>query len=75
MSQEFQAFVDSEVGMTMGNTMIEHTPEGLFKITMQIETIFGAEVDGQISGVGRTLAEAKINLAEERRRLNDSLWV
>ena len=74
MSQDWQAFVDQEVGMTLGNAMIEVTPEGLFKLTMKIETIFGSEVDGQISGVGRTMDEAKANLAEERRRLNESLW-
>lgn len=71
-------FVDSEVGLTMQGTTVEeiHNAHGqhYWKATAQIGTIFGSEVEGELTGFGRTKEAALAALAKERRDLNDSLW-
>lgn len=50
----WSAFVDSEIGMTMGETTVKQLPDGTWKATAPIGSIFGSEVDGECSGTGPT---------------------
>ena len=45
-----------------------------WRAVAQIGTIFGSEVEGEISAIGRTKEQALERLAEERRKLHESLW-
>lgn len=45
-----------------------------FKATAKIGTIFGSEVEGEISAMGSTEEIALLNLAKERKELHESLW-
>lgn len=72
--QQITCFVDSEIGMTMGDTTVKQLPDGTWKATCPIGTIFGAEVEGQCSGVGATKEAALEALKLDRKNLNDSLW-
>lgn len=72
--KDFTAFIDSEIGMTMGETKVIQLPDGTWKATCPIGTLFGHEVDGQCSGVGPTKESALEALAKDRKNLNDSLW-
>lgn len=73
-SDGYARFVDSEIGMTMGDTTVRQLPDGTWKATCPIGTIFGAEVEGECSGTGATKEAALEALAKDRRNLNDSLW-
>lgn len=46
-----------------------------WKATQKIGSIFGSEVEGQIEAFGSTKEKAVENLASERQRLNESLWI
>jgi hypothetical protein len=70
----FPAFVCSEIGMTMGDTTIKQLPDGTWKATAPIGTLFGSEVEGECSGTGATKEAALEALAKDRKNLNDSLW-
>ena len=72
--REIQCFVDSEIGMTMGETTVKQLPDGTWKATCPIGTLFGSEVEGECSGAGATKEAALEALAKDRRNLNDSLW-
>jgi hypothetical protein len=67
-------FVDTEVGMTMGDTTLQQLPDGRWKATCPIGTIFGSEVEGECCGVGTTKEAAIEALSQDRKNLNDSLW-
>lgn len=69
----FQAFVCSEIGMTMGNTTVKQLLDGTWKATCPIGTLFGSEVEGECSGIGATKEAAPEALAQDRKNLNDSL--
>jgi len=71
---EFSAFVDSEIGMTMGDTTVRQLPDGTWKATCPIGTLFGSEVEGECHGEGATKEAALEALAKDRKNLNDSLW-
>lgn len=58
----------------MGDTTVRQLPDGTWKATAPIGTIFGSEVEGECSGVGATKEAALEALAKDRRNLNDSLW-
>lgn len=45
-----------------------------FKAVAQIGSIFGYEVDGEISAIGTTREQALEHLAKERQKLFESLW-
>lgn len=68
-------FVDSEVGMTMDETRVEQLPDGSWKASAKIGSIFGAEVEGELTGKGATEQDARQALLKERRDLNESLWM
>lgn len=72
--QQIQCFVDSEIGMTMGDTTVKQLPDGTWKATCPIGTIFGSEVEGECRGVGATKEAALEALKQDRKNLNDSLW-
>jgi hypothetical protein len=67
-------FVDSEIGMTMGDTTVKQLPDGTWKATAPIGTLFGSEVDGECRGTGATKEAALEALKQDRKNLNDSLW-
>jgi len=71
---KFQAFVCSEIGMTMGDTTVKQLPDGTWKATCPIGTLFGSEVEGECSGTGATKEAALEALKQDRKNLNDSLW-
>lgn len=72
--EPFQAFVCSEIGMTMGDTTVKQLADGTWKATCPIGTLFGAEVEGECKGTGATKEEALAALAKDRKNLSDSLW-
>lgn len=70
----YACFVDSEIGMTMGDTTVKQLPDGTWKATSPIGTLFGSEVEGECSGTGATKEAALEALKQDRKNLNDSLW-
>jgi len=73
--QQITCFVDSEIGMTMGDTTVKQLPDGTWKATCPIGTIFGSEVEGECSGAGATKEAALETLKQDRKNLNESLWI
>lgn len=74
IGEPIRCFVDSEIGMTMGDTTVKQLPDGTWKATCPIGTIFGSEVEGECSGTGATKEAALEALKQDRKKLNDSLW-
>lgn len=74
VGKDFIAFMDSEIGMSMGETVVNQRGDGTWLATCPIGTLFGSEVDGECRGEGKTKEEALENLAKDRKNLNDSLW-
>ncbi len=70
----YACFVDKEIGMTMGDTTVKQLPDGTWKATAPIGTLFGSEVEGECKGTGATKEAALEALAKDRKNLNDSLW-
>lgn len=75
MSDEIQIHVDTEIGMTMGETTVEQLADGTWKAICPIGTLFGSEVDGQCMGVGATREEALAALKVDRKNLSESMWI
>lgn len=71
---EISCFIDSEIGMTMGETKLEKLPDGTWLATCPIGTLFGSDVEGECRGVGSTKEAALEALAKDRKNLNESLW-
>lgn len=65
-------------GMTVGGITFKELPNALggtyWKATQNIESVFGASVDGEISAVGKSKEHAAQNLEIERKKMNESLW-
>jgi hypothetical protein len=74
MSEPFQAFDCSEIGLTMGETKVRRFDDGHWEATCPIGSIFGHEVEGECKGSGATMDEALKALAKDRHELNESLW-
>ncbi len=70
----YVCFVDSEIGMTMGDTHVRQLPDGTWEATAEIGAIFGSDVEGECSGTGPTKEAALEALAKDRKHLHDSLW-
>lgn len=66
---------DTEIGMTMGDTSAVQLPDGSWKATCPIGTLFGTEVEGECSGTGPTKEAALEALKADREKLNESLWI
>lgn len=58
---------DTEIGMTMGETNVEQLPDGSWKATCPIGTLFGTEVEGECSGTGPTKEAALESLKADRK--------
>ncbi len=76
MSDEnFFVHTDTEIGMTMGDTAVSQLPDGTWTAVCPIGTLFGQEVHGQCKGTGATKEAALEALKQDRKNLNDSLWM
>jgi hypothetical protein len=75
---EISCFIDKEPGLTMRGAVVTRCENvdgsKYFKAVAQIGTMFGAEVDGEITGIGNTLEIAMERLAEERAKLYNSMF-
>lgn len=71
---KLQCICCSEIGLTMGDTKLEQLPDGTWKASSPIGTIFGSEVEGECSGRGSTQEAALEALAKDRHNLSESLW-
>lgn len=68
---------DCTPGLIMGGVVFELCPNHgrpCWKAIAQIETIFGSEVEGELVGIGKTKQIALERLAEEKRKLHESLF-
>lgn len=78
MSDNIIIHIDCTPGLTMGGLKLEeiHSANGqhYWKAVEQIGTLFGSEVDGEISAIGPTREKCLENLDKERQELHDSLW-
>lgn len=72
--EDVYVHTDKEVGITMGKTVVAEREDGTWLASCPIGTIFGSEVEGEITGVGKTREEALVELDKSRKKLNDSLW-
>ncbi len=72
--EPIQCFIDSEIGMTMEREKVKQLPDGSWLASAKIGTIFGSEVEGELSGTGPTKEVALQALKQARKDLNDSLW-
>jgi hypothetical protein len=74
-----QIHCDCQLGLQMDGVKVERVENCggtfYFKATAKIGCIFGQEVDGEITGIGKTEAIAFQRLAEEQKKLYESLWV
>lgn len=68
-------FCCTEMGMTMDETHVEQLPDTRWRARAKIRTIFGSEVEGELTGEGATKEEALAALAKERYELSESLWI
>ena len=62
-------------GLTMQETDVRQLPDGSWRATRPIGTIFGAEVQGECRGVGDTREAALAALKKEQDHLYESLWI
>lgn len=73
------AFICQHPGLTTGNVKLEEVNNAhgqhYWKATEPIGTIFGEEVEGELSAMGSTKEIALANLAKEKQEMYDSLWV
>ncbi len=76
---KIQIHEDTHIGLTLcGPIITEHRNDygqHWFEAVEQIGTIFGAEVEGEIKGIGATAEIALQRLDAERERFSESLWV
>ena len=68
-------FVCSSIGVTMDEVTFEQLTDGTWRAVQPVGSIFGCEVDGECSGIGKTQKEALEALKEDRESLNESMWV
>lgn len=70
--------IDKEVGITHSGPKCEEISDGLggrcWKATAAIGTIFGAEVEGECVGIGRTKEQALERLKKDQANLYESIW-
>lgn len=76
--QPISIHIDCSPGLTLAGAICEELPNALggtyWKATAKIGSIFGSQVEGEICGIGKTREQAIKRLAEERKKLYDSLW-
>lgn len=67
-------------GLTMDGVTFEHVVNpnsrsgAYWTATAKIGSIFGADVEGELTGIGTTREMALARLDEERKKLYESLW-
>jgi hypothetical protein len=74
---EIKIHEDIHVGVTMGRMTLRRVPNHgvpCWIATAPIGSIFGAEVEGELTGIGRTKEQAIECLEAETKRLAESLW-
>ncbi len=78
MSTPIQIHEDSNIGLTMDHPDVREQSDGLggtcWVATAKIGSIFGAEVHGDLTGIGKTREQALARLKEEQAKLAESLW-
>lgn len=78
MSEPIQIHEDCHIGLTMDGADVRQVSDGLggtcWVATAKIGSIFGAEVHGELQGIGRTREQSLERLKEEQRKLAESLW-
>lgn len=78
MSEPVHIHHSCSPGLTMEDVKVEDITNGMgqhyFKATSKIGSIFGAEVEVELSAIGLTREIALIRLQEEQRQLYESLW-
>lgn len=75
---EFPCFCCDSIGSTFEDVKLEERTNvdgsKYWYAEQAIGTLFGSEVEGACTGIGRTKEQALERLAEDKRRLNGSLW-
>lgn len=70
--------IDCEPGLIMESAKVLeiHNAHGqhYWKATKRIGSIFGAEVEGELEGIGTTKEQAVERLKQEQAKLYESLW-
>lgn len=76
--EESNACCCEKIGLTTGKPVVEEIHNGhgqhYWKATANIESVFGSEVSGQVSGIGKTRKQAMDRLNDEITKLAESLW-
>ena len=69
------ARLDCTPGIVMGDTVVVvQLPDGTWRATQEIGSIFGSEVEGQCSGAGATREEALAALRKDIANCHEALW-
>jgi hypothetical protein len=73
-------FADSHVGVTYEGVKFEQRtqPDGVTKYwraSQAIGSLFGSEVEGECEGFGPTKEKALERLAEDKEKLQESMWI
>ena len=58
----------------MEGTQVEQMPDGKWKARAKIGSIFGAEVEGELSGEGDTKEAALAALKKNQDELYEAIW-
>lgn len=78
MSNEIQTHECHSPGLTMDGPVVTEITNAhgqhYFKAVAQIGSIFGSEVEGECSAIGRTYEEALERLKKDQENLYESLW-
>lgn len=80
MSEQVSYFADDHVGVTYKGVKLEEKtqPDGVTKYwvaTQAIGSLFGSEVEGECEGIGETKEQALERLNEDKRKLQESMWI
>lgn len=78
MNDDFTMHIDNQPGLIMEGVKLTevHNAHGqhYWKATRKIGFIFGAEVEGELVGIGTSTETALVRLREEQDKLYESLW-
>ncbi len=79
MNEPTQAFTCSHIGSTFKDVRMEERTNvdgsKYWYAEQDIESLFGQEVNGACSGIGRTREHALQRLEEDKNKLNELLWI
>ena len=74
MTMNVNAFQCDSIGLTAGNITICEQPDGSWIARSKIGAIYGVEVDGYITGIGKTKEEALFNYDVDHKSVSSSIW-